>query len=184
MPMPTIRKGMPGVELSKDEFAKRFRERFYDPSFVGVSGEIGRLMEVAWQNYIEYHKSPRTRRAGQRFRDRDFRLPVEWLHTKKALPRPRHGRKGLDLSRAFSWSTARAGAIRLALVKYPKPTASLKPRKRLSGVQKDSRSTCWISADSLRSMEESFTHAKPVCRRPCLCVTGRASATRTTPWDR
>jgi multimeric flavodoxin WrbA len=85
MPMPTIRKGMPGVELSKDEFAKRFRERFYDPSFAGVSGEIGRIMEVAWQNYVEYHKSPRTRRAGQRFRDRDFRLPVEWLHTKKAI---------------------------------------------------------------------------------------------------
>lgn len=85
MPRPRIRTGMPSVELSKDEFAKRFCERFYDPSFAAVSGEIERIIEVAWKNYIDYHKSPRTRRAGARFSDPDFRLPVEWLQTRKAI---------------------------------------------------------------------------------------------------
>ncbi|MGH7852106.1 MAG: flavodoxin family protein [Candidatus Binatia bacterium] len=85
MPKPRVRTGMPSVELSKDEFAKRFRERFDDPSFAAVSGEIERVIDVAWKNYIEYHKSPRTRRAGARFSDADFRLPVEWLQTRKAI---------------------------------------------------------------------------------------------------
>jgi multimeric flavodoxin WrbA len=85
MPMPTIRTGMPSVELSKDEFAKRFRERFYDPSFASVSTEIERIIEVAWKNYTDYHKSPRTRLAGAPFSDPDFRLPVEWLQTRETI---------------------------------------------------------------------------------------------------
>src|SRR5688500_13550883 len=85
MPKPRLRTGMPSVELSKAEFAKRFRERFYDPSFAAVSAEIERVIEVAWKNYIDYHKSPRTRRAGARFSDPDFRLPVEWLQTRNAV---------------------------------------------------------------------------------------------------
>jgi len=85
MPKPRIRTGMPSVELSKNEFAKRFRERFYDPSFAAVSIEIESIIEVAWKNYIDYHKSPRTRRAGPRFSDPDFRLPVEWLQARQAV---------------------------------------------------------------------------------------------------
>ena len=85
MPKPRIRTGMPSVELSKNEFAKRFRERFYDPSFAAVSIEIESIIEVAWKNYIDYHKSPRTRRAGPRFSDSDFRLPVEWLQARQAV---------------------------------------------------------------------------------------------------
>ena len=85
MSKPRIRTGMPSVELSKNEFAKRFRERFYDPSFAAVSIEIESIIEVAWKNYIDYHKSPRTRRAGPRFSDADFRLPVEWLQARQAV---------------------------------------------------------------------------------------------------
>ena len=85
MPKPIIRTGMPSVELSRDEFAKRFLERFYDPTFAAVRVEIERITEVAWKNYIEYHKSPRTQRAGTRFSDPDFRLPLEWLRTRKTI---------------------------------------------------------------------------------------------------
>jgi multimeric flavodoxin WrbA len=87
MAKPKVRKGMPKVELSRDEFAKRFRERFYDPSFASVGAEIERILDVAWKNYIEYHKSPRTRRAGARFSDPDFLLPVEWLEAREAIAR-------------------------------------------------------------------------------------------------
>jgi multimeric flavodoxin WrbA len=87
MPKPTVRTGMPSVQLSRDEFAKRFRARFYDPSFAAVSAEIERIIDVAWQNYIEYHKSPRTRPAGARFSDPKFALPIEWLKTRQAIAR-------------------------------------------------------------------------------------------------
>ena len=85
MPKPRVRKGMPSVQLTKEDFAKRFRERFYDPAFDPVAPEIERVMAVAWQNYIEYHRSPRKRRAGAGFSDPDFELPVEWLEARKAV---------------------------------------------------------------------------------------------------
>jgi multimeric flavodoxin WrbA len=87
MPKPKVRTGMPSVTLSRDEFSKRFRERFYDPSFAEVSAEIERIIEVAWRNYTDYRKNPRTRPAGARFSDPKFALPVEWLETRAAIDR-------------------------------------------------------------------------------------------------
>lgn len=80
-----VRKGMPSVQLTKEEFARRFRNRFYDPAFQQEDREIQRLLEKAWDGYDKYRKSPRTRRAGAGFADPDFRLPTEWLETRKAI---------------------------------------------------------------------------------------------------
>ena len=85
IPKPKVRKGMPSVQLTKEEFSKRARERFYDPTFTTVTAEIDRIIDVAWKNYTESHKSPRTRRAGRGFNDPEFLLPIEWLETRKAI---------------------------------------------------------------------------------------------------
>jgi hypothetical protein len=61
MPKPKVRTGTPSAQLSHQEFLKRARVRFYDPSFTAVMPEIERILEVAWKNYSEYHKSPRRR---------------------------------------------------------------------------------------------------------------------------
>ena len=82
---PQIRKGQGDVKLSREEFARRLGERFYDPAFDTVRGEIDRVIDVAWRTYDEYHKSPRTRRAGAGFADPDFELPVEWLETREHI---------------------------------------------------------------------------------------------------
>jgi len=76
---------MPSVQLTKEEFAKRARERFYDPTFASVASEIDRIIEVAWKNYSEYHRSPRTRPAGAGFSDPRFPLAIEWLEARKAI---------------------------------------------------------------------------------------------------
>jgi hypothetical protein len=68
---------MPSSALSKKELERRFRERFYDPAFGAVAGEIDRVAEVAWDAYVEYRKSPRTRKAGRGFADPGFDLPIE-----------------------------------------------------------------------------------------------------------
>jgi hypothetical protein len=78
---------MPSVQLSRAEFAQRVRERFYDPTFAAVGVEIERIIEVAWKNYVEYHKSPRTRAAGRGFSDPKFLLPLEWLEARAAVAR-------------------------------------------------------------------------------------------------
>ena len=80
-----VRKGMPSVQLTKAEFAERFRSRFYDPAFDAVAGEIEKIIEKAWDGYHQYRKSPRTREAGRGFADPDFKLPIDWLETRNAV---------------------------------------------------------------------------------------------------
>src|SRR5215510_15767194 len=85
MPKPKVRRGMPSVQLTKEEFSKRARARFYDPTFAAVAPQIEKVTAVAWKNYTEYHKNPRKRRAGRGFSDPQFPLPIEWLETRKAI---------------------------------------------------------------------------------------------------
>jgi hypothetical protein len=80
-----VRTGQGDVQLAREEFARRFAQRFYDPAFDGVRAEIDRIAEVAWNGYDEYRKSPRTRPAGPGFFDPAFELPVEWLNARARI---------------------------------------------------------------------------------------------------
>jgi multimeric flavodoxin WrbA len=82
---PKPRKGQGSVQIPLAEFKRRLSERFYDPAFDAVRGEIDRVIEVAWKNYDEYHKSPRKRKAGRGFADPQFELPIEWLETRRQI---------------------------------------------------------------------------------------------------
>jgi multimeric flavodoxin WrbA len=82
---PEVRKGQGDVALSREEFDRRLGERFRDPAFDSVRAEIGKVLDVAWNGYDEYRKSPRTRKAGPGFADPDFDLPVEWLAARQAI---------------------------------------------------------------------------------------------------
>ena len=74
-----VRKGMPSVKLSRDEFERRFKSRFDDPAFDAVKGQIDDITAVAWDGYANSRKSPRTRKAGPDFADPDYDLSVDWL---------------------------------------------------------------------------------------------------------
>jgi multimeric flavodoxin WrbA len=82
---PRVVKGMPSVELSRKEFVIRFQRRHEDPAFAAVTTPLDAVAEVAWKNYIEYHKSPNRRKAGSAFASPGFELPVEWLETRKRI---------------------------------------------------------------------------------------------------
>ena len=79
MPDVDVRKGMPSVELSREEFESRFRQRFEDPAFDAVQAQIADVAAVAWDGYINSRKSPRTRKAGPEFADPDYDLSTDWL---------------------------------------------------------------------------------------------------------
>src|SRR5205085_2381507 len=79
---PRVRTGMPSVALTKAEFVKRFRARFYDPAFEREGEAIAAAAEVAWNAYQGDRKSPRTKPAGAGFADPTFELPLEWLATR------------------------------------------------------------------------------------------------------
>src|SRR5262245_51058654 len=74
-----VRKEMPGVELSRDEFRKRYSERFSDPLFAPLRPEIDRILDAAWEAYSRYHKAPHTRRAGAGFADPEYQLSLDWI---------------------------------------------------------------------------------------------------------
>lgn len=80
-----VQDGTPDVALGRDEFARRYRERFYDPAFEPLSAEIDRIVEVAWQAYSESRKSPRTRPAGPGFADPGYQLSDEWRAARDAI---------------------------------------------------------------------------------------------------
>ncbi len=78
----TVRKGMPSVQLDKAEFKKRFLAKFYDPDYDPFKRDLDKIIDTAWITYDEYHKTPRTRKAGPAFADPKFDLPIEWLATR------------------------------------------------------------------------------------------------------
>src|SRR5262245_51322957 len=83
--LPVVRTGQGSTKLTREEFARRLRERFYDPAFGVAEDEIARFVEIAWDGYHEYRKSPRKRRAGRGFADPDYEVPLEWLATRGAI---------------------------------------------------------------------------------------------------
>ncbi|HET9621958.1 MAG TPA: flavodoxin family protein [Kofleriaceae bacterium] len=82
-----VRKGSPSTELTRDEFRERFRARFADPSFERVASQLAQVEDVAWQNYQQSRKSPRTRPAGAGFADPSYELSLDWLAAHHAIRR-------------------------------------------------------------------------------------------------
>jgi multimeric flavodoxin WrbA len=81
----SVRKGQGDVQLSREEFTRRFRQRFHDPAFDAVHDELERVLEVAWENYRQHRKAPRTRKAGPGFADPDYDLSVDWIETRDRI---------------------------------------------------------------------------------------------------
>ena len=90
-----VRKGMPSVALTKAEFTRRARERFFDPAFDKLQPEIDKIIAAAWNGYHEYRKSPRTRAAGPRYADPDYDLSIDWLAARQAIDRAQRRQKSL-----------------------------------------------------------------------------------------
>jgi multimeric flavodoxin WrbA len=85
MPKVDVRKGMPSVQLTHDEFIRRFRDKFYDPLFEPLAPELSKIAEAAWIGYSDYHKAPRTEPAGEGFADPDYELSIEWSATRRTI---------------------------------------------------------------------------------------------------
>jgi multimeric flavodoxin WrbA len=83
--VPTIRKGQAHWPLPRDEFIRRYKERFVDPSYQPLHAQIEQLAQVAWENYVESHKAPHTRKAGPGFQDPNYDLSIDWLNTRGTI---------------------------------------------------------------------------------------------------
>src|SRR4030095_2279641 len=82
MPKPSVRKERKYVPLTKAQFRERFFARIFDPALSAVHPELERVFDVAWDGYIRYRKSPRTKPAGKGYADPKYQLSVEWSETR------------------------------------------------------------------------------------------------------
>ena len=96
---PHVRKGQDDVKLSREEFERRLKERFYDPAFDAAASQIQAVVDVAWKTYDEYHKSPRTRKAGPGFADPEFALPIAANDAVDVFPTVRRDARADDVDR-------------------------------------------------------------------------------------
>lgn len=82
---PRVVKGDQDFGIDKDEFRARFLARFEDPEFASHSRDIQHLLDVAWNVYDDYRKSPHTAPAGKGFEDPSYELAVEWIESRRAV---------------------------------------------------------------------------------------------------
>jgi multimeric flavodoxin WrbA len=82
---PKIRTGQAHWPLPREEFTRRFRQRFFDPNFEALSSDVDALLEIAWRDYKDSRKAPLTKAAGAGYADPDYQLSVEWLATRAQI---------------------------------------------------------------------------------------------------
>ncbi|MBR0739236.1 flavodoxin family protein [Bradyrhizobium liaoningense] len=80
-----VRKGMPPVKLSREEFERRYKSQFVDPAFAPLQRELDAFVGAAWDAYSHSRKAPRTRKAGAGFADPDYDIAVDWLDARAAV---------------------------------------------------------------------------------------------------
>jgi multimeric flavodoxin WrbA len=83
--MTEVRQGQAPEKLERQEFTLRFMRSFMDPDFDPVRDALAKVEEVAWVNYRDSHKAPRTQKAGPEFADPDYDLSIEWKETRDRL---------------------------------------------------------------------------------------------------
>jgi multimeric flavodoxin WrbA len=96
MAAPDIRKGMPPVKLSREEFETRYRSRFADPVFAPLKDALDSLIVAAWDSYSHSRKAPVTRRAGEGFADPDYEIALDWFTAREAILQAQKSHDDMD----------------------------------------------------------------------------------------
>ncbi|HWK74995.1 MAG TPA: NAD(P)H-dependent oxidoreductase [Povalibacter sp.] len=177
---PEVRKGQGSWPLPREEFARRFRERFYDPSFADAQSSIESLLETAWKNYCASHKSPHSRKAGQEFADPEYELSTEWLETRENIRKA--AQRYADKSRP-----SRVLVICSASRNDKTCPGEMSKTYRLTQIAKETLAgaQCEVDLLDLSSLASDYgrvihpckacvSTAMPLCHWPCSCYPNHA----------
>lgn len=172
---PQVRKGQADWPMSREEFAKRFRNRFFDPRFDDDRDAIEHLLETAWKNYCDARKAPRTRKAGSDFADPDYDLSIEWLEARERV-------QEAERQHADSGSPARALVICSATRNDKTCPGEMSKTYRLTQIARETLSAMDCEVDMLDLSTLASEHgrviypckacvstAMPLCHWPCSC---------------
>ena len=170
------RVGQGSVQLSREEFVRRLRQRFGDPAFGEREQEFERLAEVAWDGYDEYRKSPIRRRAGAAFKDPNYQLPVDWLDTRKAIQAAARRQRNRNSAHRILLISGAARHDQTCPGEMPKTFRLAQIARR--EIERHARFECDFLDLSLLTAEYGrqilpckacVSTAMPLCHWPCSC---------------
>jgi multimeric flavodoxin WrbA len=179
--LPVVRKLQPSTQLTREEFENRLGERFYDPAFDAVRGDIQRILDVAWKNYEDYHKSPRTRKAGTGYADPEFELPVEWLEAKARIESAAREQANPASPRRILLVSAAARSNQTCPGETPKTWRLAQLAREVveetAGFECDFLDLSLLTAEYGRQIlpcKSCVATAMPLCHWPCSCYPNHA----------
>jgi multimeric flavodoxin WrbA len=182
-----VRKGQGDVKLTREEFERRLRERFYDPAFEQVEHQIAEIVEVAWNAYHEYRRSPRKRKAGPGFSDPEFELPIEWLDARDQMQQAEreHGDAARPGRVLIVCGAARHDQTCPGEMSKTFRLATLaREEVERAGMQCDSLDLSLLTAQygkQILPCKACVSTAMPLCHWPCSCYPNHAMG-QTVDW--
>ncbi|MBI2187756.1 MAG: NAD(P)H-dependent oxidoreductase [Acidobacteria bacterium] len=175
-----IRKGQGSVKLTREQFERRLRERFFDPAFQAVDRQIADVVSVAWKAYDEYHKSPRTRNAGPGFANPEVELPIEWLETREKIQRAEQEHKDATMPGRVLLVCGAARHDQTCpgeMSKTFRLASQARDEVERAGLQCDCLDLSLLTAEYGRQIlpcKACVSTAMPLCHWPCSCYPNHA----------
>jgi multimeric flavodoxin WrbA len=175
------RKGQaPRFPMPREEFGRRFRANFHDPAFGKEADAIARLEEIAWNNYKDDRKAPRTAKAGPGFHDPGYDLSVEWRETRDRLIAAEKRQKDpAARSRVLviCGSSRNDGSCPGEISKTWRLSRIAQETLAAAGIEVDLLDLSRLTSDfSLRiyPCKGCVSTAQPLCHWPCSCYPNHA----------
>jgi multimeric flavodoxin WrbA len=178
---PRVVKGDQKFDLDKETFRARMLERAYDPAYEKISAEMERVIEVAWDVYHTYKKSPRTQPAGPGFENPNQKLPVEWLETRRRIQEaelrqkdPKSPSRILVINGSARTDQSCPGEISKT---YRLATIARETIAAQTGYEVDFLDLSRLTAEAYLAIypcKACVSTAQPLCHWPCSCYPNHA----------
>src|SRR5438094_276350 len=179
--LPRVRKEQPSTQLTREEFERRIGERFADPAFDALRDELRRVMDVAWDGYRQYRKSPRTQKAGSDFADPNHDLPLEWLETRDRIRGAQQEYEDATRARRVLLVSAAARSNQTCPGESPKTYRLAQWARAVfdaeADVECDFLDLSLLTAEygrQILSCKSCVATAMPLCHWPCSCYPNHA----------
>ena len=173
---PSVRTGQGSTKLSREEFERRYKARFYDPAFDAAQAEVNRVTAIAWEAYQDERKSPRTRPAGVEFADPKQELSVEWLAARAQIQaaqrRQESGEGGARILLVCASPRTDETCPSEMSKTFRIATAVREQFERAAGFETDFLDLSNLNAEYGRKIlpcKACVSTAMPLCHWPCSC---------------
>jgi multimeric flavodoxin WrbA len=185
--MTQVRKGQSPAKLQRQEFHLRFQRNYLDPSFDAVRDALGKVEDIAWENYQGSHKAPLTQPAGEGFADPAYELSVEWSATRARLIAAEQCQKDPGTrSRVLLiiGSARNDGSCPGEASKTWRMAQWARETLEASGIETDALDLSLITSSydlHIHPCKACVSTAMPLCHWPCSCYPNH-SAHQTNDW--